>query len=216
MDKIVVFYIRHEPDLVLLKNCPNFNLTKAFREAICAYVRNKEYSIDIPKMPNFAFPFKNVTCHLHFGDKKDADVIRFINTLRKSYGTCALKAIFRSYLNGFSASPYLEKYSSISKMGVGDSMIMVVNGKEEKKRIRPEKEEIKEETGQETEKIGTVEKEQHHKNIPKSESVTVIKEITPTKSKSEDLIPEGSEKISDDNSFDLFASIDKMVNYHRP
>lgn len=205
-----MFYTRHEPDLVLLKNCPNFNLTRVFREAICAYVRNEEYSIEIPSIPNFAFPFKNIACHLHFSDEKDADVIRFINTLRRSYGTCALKAILRSYINGFSISPYLEMFSSLSKMGIGDQMIMFVNGMEEIKRTKAEKEEIKQKINQEIEKVKEIKNNKSPKSFSKPQSDHVSYEITPEKPKIEVMNPVRTED-TDNDDFDVFGSIDKMI-----
>lgn len=194
MDKLVRLYVVHDLDLIALKFIPGFDMAETFRHVLIAYVRNEKYEIPLPPdLIPYSFPYKNTSFHVLLDNKKDADVIEFLDSVRRGLGNSVMKQIFRHYCTFQNILPFLYEFSRVEK----------INGKS----------------------IMTIPGEVHPENIPPAETESE------EKAKPAELLTPGEEEIKaesakkpeppepvepdvqeEDQPFDLFAALDKIID----
>lgn len=99
MDITVRLYIRHDLDLIGLKQNPNFNFNKYMKDAVIAWANeDNNFIIPMPVPAEEKIPLKSSVFHFRLNNKEHEYVIKRLKSIRYSYRNAFLKTIFRHYL----------------------------------------------------------------------------------------------------------------------
>lgn len=94
-------YRAHDLDLMYMRALMGKNISTVVKEALLAYVRKtptERIEIDPTAQLLVTKVAKNTQFHVYLSQKTDADIIAYIQTIKKGYRNSALKNILRSYL----------------------------------------------------------------------------------------------------------------------
>ena len=113
MDITVRLYIRHDLDLIGLKQNPNFNFNKYMKDAVIAWANNdNNFTIPMPiSASGEKIPLKSSVFHFRLNNKEHQYVIKRLKSIRYSYRNAFLKTIFRHYLQ-FTSIEVFDYYST--------------------------------------------------------------------------------------------------------
>lgn len=95
-------YRAHDYDLMYMRALMGKNISTVVKEALVAYVRKQKTDrIDIDPAEELIVTkvSKNTQFHVYLSQKTDADIIAYIQSIKKGYRNSALKNILRSYLS---------------------------------------------------------------------------------------------------------------------
>ncbi len=93
----VRLYIHQDNDLMMINNAPGLNLDTIIHDAVCAFVRDEDFEIPSLRLKTNNTKESGRVC-VTFDERKDADVIAHLKTVRYGFMNSYLKQITKRYL----------------------------------------------------------------------------------------------------------------------
>ena len=106
----VRLYWQHDPDLIMLKNTPNFLFVPYMREAVEAYAQgNKNFFIPLPVKPDEPIEIENVLVTFQVSESRNPESYRILSEVRPGFRANLVKQIFRYYLQDAPLDVYFDQ-----------------------------------------------------------------------------------------------------------
>ena len=209
MNVTVRFYWQHDLDLLGIAFDKEMkNISKLSKEALCAYVRDEEYVIQVPDTEKFG-KMDSISTSFYLNPNKDQDIIEFLKSIRIGFRCSVIKQIIRGYLDNVFINPFYTGSAEVKSRGHEKTD---ENKKEKKPAITRHKKKIKKTNINDKKQTET-----ENTANPVSEGETVaFKEnkdtgpAYPENPSKPDPIPETKTDDNPSDSFDLFNMIEKM------
>ncbi len=125
-------YRQHDMDLISLYNMKDFKFLKKMKSALIAYSKKEDYPINIPSFRVVPGYIKYITVmHIKLDEKKDAEAIKVLTSMKPGLRNSFLKAMFRNYLTNIPLTSYennddglifLKRTESINKQPKSDTV----------------------------------------------------------------------------------------------